>query len=253
MKRVGVFVVVTSATLAALFTAVQDRGVPTVVGVPAYGYPSENAMWSQFASIEAGAVLVVLNPASGPGASVDTIYLDALDSVRAAETSIEIYGYVDTDYGGRSVESVLADSAQYVEWYGTVGIFLDQTPSDPGSVAYLIDITEGLRQQGLQVAMNPGQPEFDLRLVDAVDFIVNFEGPVEQYEQTTFPGWVHEDRSKFWHLVYGVPDAPTMTAVLERAADNGANAVFVTDGLMPNPWSGLPPYWDDQVDHVLRR
>ncbi len=243
--------VVTSATLAALFTVAQDRGKPTVVGVPAYGYPSENAMWSQFASIEDDAVLVVLNPASGPGISVDTTYLDALDSVKGTE--VEIYGYVDTDYGGRSTEAVLADAAQYVEWYETGGIFLDQTPADPGSVAYLMDIADGLRQQGLRVAMNPGQPQFDLRLVDAVDFIVNFEGPVEQYEQTTFPGWVHEDRSKFWHLVYDVPDATTMTALLDRAADNGANAVFVTDGIMPNPWSGLPPYWDDQVDHVFRR
>ena len=206
-------------------------------------------MWSELALTSAGPILIILNPASGPGAAVDPNYTAALESLRS--TSVDVYGYVDTDYGQRATSAVLADADKYVEWYQLRGIFLDQTPSDPESLLYLVGISDALRRRGLRVAMNPGQPQFELRLLEAADFIVNFEGPLAQYEQTSFPGWATSNRSKLWHLVYDVPDATAMSAVLSRSAANGANAIFVTDGVLPNPWTGLPPYWEDEIRHVL--
>jgi hypothetical protein len=206
-------------------------------------------MWSELALVDAGPMLIVLNPASGPGTAVDPNYTAVLESLEG--TGVEVYGYVDTDYGRRPASAVLADADRYLEWYEPDGIFLDQTPSEPELLAYLAGIGDGLRQRGLRVAMNPGQPDFEPGLLDAADFIVNFEGPLQQYEQTSFPGWATENRSKMWHLVYDVPDASAMDAVLSRSAQTGANAIFVTDGVLPNPWDGLPPYWEVQISHVL--
>ncbi len=231
-----------------------DRHRPTVVGIPAYSYPSTTTMWNQLALVE-GEAIVVLNPANGPGAGVDPVYTEAVGALRAPGTPDEtdIYGYVDTDYGRRSADEVLADVIRYVQWYRPEGIFLDQTPSQVETVAYLVDISAQIRQQGLKVAMNPGQPDFDVRLMDAADYIVNFEGPADAYEATRFPSWARERSSKFWHLVYRVPDAESMQQVLSSAAANGAKAVFVTDRDLPNPWDALPPYWHEEVDHVHTR
>lgn len=231
-----------------MLTRPGDR-LPSVVGVPAYGYPAHTTMWNELALL-GDRTIVVLNPASGPGTAVDPLYERVLAPLASGPQAI--YGYVDTDYGRRPAIDVLADVDRYRAWYRPDGIFLDQVPSAVETVPYVTGLAAEMRVRGLQVALNPGQPEFDRRLVDAADYIVNFEGPADVYEATRFPEWaVADERSpKFWHLVYEVPDARAMDAVLRRAGANGATAVFVTDRTMPNPWDALPPYWKDQIQRV---
>jgi hypothetical protein len=222
---------------------------PTVVGVPAYGYPTQTRVWADISSVQ-GSTIVVLNPASGPGDSIDPVYVSALSAVEGPTT--QIFGYVDTDYGRRPLDAILAEADRYAQWYRPSGIFLDQTPSDGTLVPYLASIVTQLRSLGYQIAMNPGQPVLDRRMADLADYIVNFEGPMDQYIHTSFPRSALESPGKYWHLVYGVADAAGMESVLKRAGANGADVVFVTDRGMPNPWDGLPPYWDDEVGHVHR-
>lgn len=223
---------------------------PTMIGVPAYGYPTEaETMWADLAALR-GDTIVVLNPASGPGTAIDPIYVASLEPLRAAGTAI--YGYVDVDYGRRSAATVLSEAARYTRWYGPSGIFLDQVPSHPDQVDYLIGLADDLRAQGFRVALNPGQPEFDPILLAHADHIVNFEGSADQYAATRFPGWAANHPSAFWHLVYDVDGRDAMESALKRAARTGAATVFVTDRSMPNPWDGLPHYWEEQVDAVHR-
>ena len=253
MKRRTVFSILAISIIAAAVLVVRPANGhrPTVVGIPAYSYPATTPMWAQLTLVQ-GEAIVVLNPANGPGTSVDPVYTEALGALRAPGTGEEtdVYGYVDTDYGRRSPDAVLADVVRYVEWYQPEGIFLDQTPSQVETVSYLTGISDQIRQRSLKVAMNPGQPDFDIRLVDAADYIVNFEGSADAYQATHFPSWARERSSKFWHLVYRVPDAESMQQVLRSAASNGARAVFVTDRDLPNPWDALPPYWHEEIDHV---
>ena len=221
------------------------------MAVPAYLYPAFGDMWRRFEQLPDDSI-VILNPASGPGRSIDVNYTAALEPMRGRR--IEVYGYVDTDYGRRTIASLMADAASYTDWYQPSGIFLDQTPATADSLPYLTEVATRLRDDGLHVAFNPGQPDIDRRLVGLADIIVNFEGNLVQYRSARFPEWVlQEPAAKFWHLVYGVGDADTMTSVMRLAASNGAGATFVTDGVLPNPWDRLPTYWEQELELVRRR
>jgi hypothetical protein len=43
-----------------------------------------------------------------------------------------------------------------------------------------------------------------------------------------------------------------VAAVVSMAAWRGADLVYVTDGVPPEPWGGLPAYWDREVEAVRR-
>ena len=223
---------------------------PAIIGVPAYGYPHAGSMWDGLAELDGGSIVIV-NPDNGPGDSVDPTYERAMIPLR--EHRVTMYGYVDTAYGKRTVGEVIADAERFVEMYRTTGIFLDQIPGEADAVAYLGEISAALRRDHLQVAFNPGQPVIDRRLVPLADHIMNFEGDVDLYRRTEFPAWADEaPAGLWWHLVYDVAGSDDLGAVLDRAAGLGAGVVFVTDGLMPNPWDHLPHYWHEELARVRR-
>ena len=235
------------AGLGALFTFIvfvtgKDR--PMIVAVPAYQYPAKGQMWAGLTSLEAGS-LVVVNPASGPGDAVDRVYEKALEPLR--RKGVRLFGYVDSNYGEHSVDHIVAQAKRWVTLYHPAGIFVDQTSVDSSAVPYITAIASRLHALGLQVTINPGQPKIDQRLLDKVDHIINFEGPLSTYLNTTFPDWVHDaPDGLFWHLIYDVKSENEMAEVIDRARDDGAGAVFVTDGSMPNPWDRLPDYWTSE-------
>lgn len=233
-----------STVIAAAFVGRTSVVRPAKVGVPAYGYPASGIMWNQLAESEPGTV-VILNPASGPGRAVDPVYVEAIAPLRAR--GIEIYAYVDTAYGRRPVAEILAEVATYVSWYSPSGVFLDQTPSDRDLTDYVVGLADAIHGRDLTVAINPGQPDIDRRLLDSVDHIVNFEGSLEDYRRVSFPSWVHDATGAgFWHLVYGVDRAADVDPLVGLAGENRAEMIFVTDGRLPNPWDHLPPYWTEQ-------
>ena len=248
VKPTNVMAIVMSSLLAATPAACSETHSPTIIGVPAYGYPPANRMWVGLAH-RTERTVVVVNPASGPGTSVDPVYTRAI--ARVSRASTEVYGYVDTNYGKRPTDEILADVDRYAQWYQPDGIFLDQTPTGASALAYLRTISTRLRARGLLVALNPGQPVMDPSLTEMADHVVNFEGSLDQYQRVRFPSWTKRIApNHFWHLVYGVEDAETMSAVVARAGEQGAGMVFVTDGTMPNPWTHLPTYWKNEADLV---
>lgn len=69
--------------------------------------------------------VAIINPSSGPGATVDGNYVAALKRLKGA--GIVVLGYVSTAYMANGVSSVKADVDQWMELYpGIDGIFYDE-------------------------------------------------------------------------------------------------------------------------------
>jgi hypothetical protein len=213
------------------------------LAVPAYQYPPLGPMWRELALLPPGATVVV-NPATGPGRTPDPVYVTAVANVRAA--GIAVLGYVDAAYGRRHHRPLEEDVERHRKWYDVGGIFIDQVRGDARQAAELRRITSALHELGEAVAVNPGQPQIAPALYAAADLVVEFEGPLDAYnaESLVFAGDAGDVRR--WHLVYDVPDARRMAEVVELARRRGADALFITDGTLPNPWDHLPPYWRDE-------
>ena len=226
-----------------------DDGAPLRLGIPAYGYPGETDLWAELSRAPVGAIVIV-DPADGPGTSVDPTYVAAVAGVRAGGALL--FGYVDTGYGCRAVAEIVADAVAHRDWYGVTGIFLDQTPGPRhGGIE---DAIAMLRDRGFAVALNPGQPVIDRRWVDLADHVIVFEGRATDYAQLRLPSWARcYPAAKFWHLVYGVDQGSEALAVMRRAASLHAGVVFVTDGTMPNSWRRLPPYWAEELAALATR
>lgn len=231
-------------------TSSSADGLACRAGIPAYFYPgADDRHWPAVAGMSPGTIVIV-NPASGPGTSVDPRYVAALAQARRSAPAL--YGYVDTAYGTRSADVVRREAETWREWYGIEGIFLDQTSSGPGDVPYYSALTGWLHGRGFAVAMNPGQPDLDRRYLAMADHLITFEGPYAQYLRQRFPRPQRGSAGRVWHLVYDVPGEVEMRRTVALARRRQAGTVFVTDGSMPNPWDRLPAYWP-QEQRLLAR
>jgi len=213
------------------------------LGLPAYGYPG-TGVWESLSAVQAGA-LVIMDPADGPGRSIDPRYSAAVST--ATRHGLRVLGYVTADYGRRSAAAMEEEVERYREWYGPSGIFLDQAPASISSSAAIAHAVSHIRASSLSLAINPGQPDIDPHDAAIVDHVVNFEGPHSSYRRCRFPDWVRDVASaKFWHLIYEVRDARTMRKVAAMAGRSHAGVVYITDATMPNPWERLPSYWREE-------
>lgn len=220
-----------------------------VLGVPAYGYPG-SGVWERLTGLPARS-FVILDPADGPGSSVDPRYLSALAPL--AERGVRVLGYVDSGYGRRPAGEMADEIARYQRWYRPGGIFLDQTPAAASANEAIRAVAAELRSERLALVINPGQPNIDPEDASFADHVVNFEGPLDVYRRTRFPAWTETlEKTKFWHLVYEVGDVATMRRVAAMAHRRHAGILHVTHGTMPNPWEGLPTYWDAELAHASR-
>jgi PEP-CTERM motif len=57
-------------------------------------------------------------------------------------------------------------------------------------------------------------------------------------------------RDRFANVIYDVPTASDMLADLKKAVQLNAGYVYITDQTLPNPYSQLPSYWDQEVAAV---
>lgn len=222
------------------------RGVR--LGVPAYFYPWPGDVGWQRLADDRG--IVIVDPANGPGTAVDTNYVAAVEAFDPART--ELLGYVDSSYGRRDPRILVNEARRHREWYGVTGVFVDQVSGAPQQCGHYLELVRRLRDEGLRVALNPGQPQVEPALCDAVDYLCVFEGPLRQYLQIRFPAWMAAaGQVELWHLVYDVTDVDGYRQALYHAARHGAGVFYATDGRLPNPWDRLSPYWrDDSVDGV---
>lgn len=220
----------------------EPRLLPARVGVPAYFYPWPNdRFWAALVDAPDGTI-VILDPDNGPGLSPDPLYEAAVGALRTGRATL--YGYVDSNYGARSLTSMVDDAARHRSWYGVDGIFVDQVEATAARRPHYAELCAELRSWGLAIALNPGQPVIDRSYADLADQLVVFEGTLASYRACRFPEWMSSARAdQLWHLVYEVADAEDFRAVTRLAAQRNAGVLHATDGTMPNPWDRLPPYW----------
>jgi Spherulation-specific family 4/Collagen triple helix repeat (20 copies) len=201
--------------------------------------------------------LVVLNPATGPGATADPNYTNFINLLHGAGGTV--LGYVATGFGTRLEADVKLDIDKWLSLYPqTDSIFLDEMPWDtgPGNVgtAY-IDLykryTDYCHTHGLSpVVGNPGTNQQPLW------FTTNTSDIIIVHEDLTWP----TEASMEGNFIGGHADYPyTMRAALvynQATLDAGLLAtlrknvqwVYVTNdnltGGALNPWDTLPTYLD---------
>ena len=188
--------------------------------------------------------LLIINPASGPGAEEHPHYRDAVAAAHAS--GARVLGYVSTNYGARDAAAAEADIDRYESWYGVDGVFLDEAAHGEAELPYYRALSGHARAvDDRLVVVNPGtvpaRGYFDL-----ADVVVTFEGPAADYpdalERT--PDWLKRlPPARIAHLVYA---ASRRQALAAAKAPNGAGWLYITSGGLPNPWRTVPDYLKEE-------
>lgn len=234
-----------SGSASRLVTVTVAPGAPRVcqsVVVPAYFYPSAGGLWNSADAATPGVGMMVANANSGPGTALNSDYATAIAQAQAA--GITVFGYVDTGYGAIATSTVEANINAWKTFYGVTSIFLDDASTSSSKLSYYETLTNYVHTQGssAQTIVNfgtvPGQGE-----VAAGDILVTFEGNATSYASTRFPSWMAGYApSRFYNIVYQVPDQLSMRSVLSESASAGVGDVYATDDTLPNPYDTLPSY-----------
>jgi len=209
--------------------------------VPAYSYPLPGSVyWQKLTdAAQRTSLVAIVNPSSGPGASVDANYSAAIGGLRTAGGFA--IGYVFTSYGSRALSSVLADVDSFAAFYPLDGFFIDEMSTDSSATVldYYSAIYSHVKSLNPEwpVVGNPGTVTDEAYLTrPATDLLVTFEGDPDAYAGYVSPPWVdHYSPDRFVHLVYGVVTADSMHSTLMTAFERRAGWVFVTDDVLPNP------------------
>ena len=227
--------------------------------IPAYWYPDSTTSTStnQLLDTPSGDVSFIIADASpGDGASLDPNYVSAIDTYE--REGIKVYGYVDTDYGNRSLSSVEAEVSDWYAWYRLNGIFFDDASSSPalaGPGTYYNELYQFVKSMtgpgvlGTTVALNPGTVPAEGYMADS-DVICDFEGTEATYVSTTFPAWVNSyPATRFWNIVYDSAGITQMQKDVSLARARNAGYVFVTTLGGANPYGQMPSstFWSAEV------
>jgi Spherulation-specific family 4 len=264
MRCFGIVCKVLFTSLAATFLVVSmswrtGPGSATEL-VPAYFYPSGTGLgaWNRLTS-DAGSIKIeaILNPASGPGATRDPKYVDAVNRLRTAGG--HVLGYVATNYGNRDMTSVTKDIVTYRLFYNVDGIFIDEMANTQERLSYYERIYKYIKSvaSDFKVIGNPGMPYTVEGYLGAADTLVIFEGSIALFADfrplVTAPWVANYPRERFANIVYGATSETDLIRALDKAGQTRAGSVFITDGRLPNPYRGLPAYWAQEVATIRAR
>ncbi len=265
MRRFGI--VGSKALIASLVAALlviiacrRPRSGSATELVPAYFYPSGAGLrcWDRLArDARSINIEVILNPASGPGTIPDPNYVAVVDKLRTAGG--RVFGYVATGYGNRDMTSVNGDIDRYMLFYNINGVFIDEMANTQERLPYYEKLYEHIKSvhSDLKVIGNPGMPYTLEGYLRAADTLVIFEGSIALYADfrpvATAPWVANYPRERFAHIVYAAKSATDLNRALDAAAKARAGSVFITDGRLPNPYRGLPAYWDQEVGAIRAR
>jgi hypothetical protein len=227
---------------------------PKGILVPAYFYPTLSNDWSRLdTAARQVSLTTILNPNSGPGTVVDQNYVLVAKNLRARGGTV--VGYVSTSYGARSLNAVKADIARYTRFYEVNGFFIDEMSNSLPEVGYYASIYSYIKSLNpeYRVIGNPGTNTLEAYLTTpTADTLVTFEGTHTSYANARPPSYVHKyPANRFANIVYGVPTSSAMLDDLSMAVSRNVGDIYITDNSnASNPYSGLPTYFDQEVDAV---
>lgn len=175
-------------------------------------------------------------------------YVQVIGALRDA--GIRVLGFVHTEYGARDPATVRGEIDRWKEWYGVDNIFLDEAPVVSRWIPTYASYAAVVHDAGGVVVLNPGLIP-DRGFFEFADAIVTFEGPVGAYSKMKEPPkWVRsETRTELWHIVHSAPE-DRLGEVVNRARQHGADKIYVTDDVEPNPYDRLPSYWSGKLAAV---
>lgn len=224
-----------------LMSALDKVDVGTIF--PFYIYPTQSAIQPliDLANLYPNVpIWVILNPATGPGTSIDPIYTNAVTQLRAA--GINLLGYVNTNYGHRSKSVVQSDIRKWINFYHPDGIFLDlMAVNHP----YYSSITAYAKSLGIQmVEANPGT-NINQSAGQDVDITNIFENSFLPSPLSQFQNWYNiYQKSKLSLICYNIPTLPT-TFITDASQHFGW--LFITDNNNVDPYDAYPTYFDSFI------
>jgi hypothetical protein len=215
--------------------------------IPLYTYPTD-ASWEAvrqarraYPSVK---ILAIINPYNGVGRDQIPDYVQGIPVLQQA--GVTVLGYVYTSYGRRDVEQVKEEIALFCSWYHVDGIFFDQNASQPGLEGYYSDLSLYAQSKGMSLTVgNPGTraPSY----VGTADLLVAYEdsGLPEPGRLSDLPG----GRENYALIAH---DVPALDETWLREVESYVGYLYVTDGVMPNPYRALPSYFGSLVEKLSK-
>lgn len=163
--------------------------------VPAYFDPeTDQTDWNRliYAAPQVS-LMVIMNPNSGPGSSMDIFYRNNVRALQSAGG--KVLGYVHTSNGRRPLVQVEREIAKYMAWYEVDGIFVDEMASNatPGTLGYYTKLAKFVRNYGStkRIMANPGT-SFSLKFItqNTADIFVDDEDVMANVMSTPQASWV---------------------------------------------------------------
>jgi len=214
-----------------------------VLLIPLYSYPG--CQWDSLVSVRSLYpsinIIIIANPANGPGSSVDDTYKTYIQKMR--DNGIGVLGYVWTDYGKRNATDVERDIDNWLSWYNVTGIFFDGVNLSAADESYYRDLVTYLKDNSTSY-MAVGNPGYnnDSTLSDYTDIF----DVLVIYDNSGYPtSWpMSANSSRLGALVYNVSSFNSGDFADLKGE---AKYLYVTDDTPPNPWDQLSSYLVDEV------
>ena len=230
--------------------AVTARAGSLGIMVPAY-FPA-GAKWEAMNYAAAKVPLIaILNPNSGPGAALNTNYVEALAQLHAAGG--KGIGYVSSSYTRRPMAKVQADIDHYLSWYDLDGFFIDEMTNDSNTnhLDYYSAVYQYIKAKNTRYSVtgNPGaNTEESYLSKPTADILMIFESGSAKYAGYNPSSWVPKHSSEnFAHLPYLSVGTETLTNYVSLAVARNAGWIYISD---LKTYSRLPTYWTNEVGLV---
>jgi hypothetical protein len=211
----------------------------TGIMIPLYIYPG--SAWTDVIAVREAnpsvPIAAIINPNSGPGMKMDPKYVSGVLSLQSA--GVTVLGYTPTKYTSNSISQVESMVSQYKSWYNVDGIFFDEMSNVVGKEGYYSTLDAYAKSLGLTYTVgNPGT-SVPASYIGTQDTMVIYER--QGLPSVSLLEGVHPDypRSKFAMVAYGVQSLDESYIV---AASQYVGYLYVTDGVLPNPYRALPTY-----------
>ncbi len=249
------FVTATSTTTATTSTISTVPSTSTGLLVPLFIYPTTVSTWSSIAALPAAypnvPVIAIINPNSGPGSSQDSNYVAGINSLKAS--GVVTIGYVWTNYGAVSLQSVESSIDAWKSFYGVTGIFLDAMAYHTGYESYYQSIeTYAKVTDGMNMVIgNPGTDTVATYVgnggVDNIGFYEDFGTPTIAYLSSTFHTTYPKTEWSF--LAHGV--AAVNDSFIAQASQY-VSYLYVSSGPGGNPWGTIPSYLNQMAADLAK-